>query len=136
MTFISVLSLRPGCQASGSKEVQSQKRKALRSVYPYLREGRLMFTSGKSQIKWLSLVGVLTILVPLLAACGAPAAPAPAQAPAATQAPGSNQAPAATQPPAATGTKVLRMSRQTEPFSPFIPWQIDDNPALFISVNV
>ena len=32
--------------------------------------------------------------------------------------------------------KVLRMSRQAEPFSPFIPWQIDDNPALFISVNV
>jgi len=28
------------------------------------------------------------------------------------------------------------MSRQTEPFSPFIPWQIDDNPALFISVNI
>ena len=32
--------------------------------------------------------------------------------------------------------KVLRMARNAEPFSPFVPWQIDDNPALFISVNV
>src|SRR5467141_247116 len=23
-----------------------------------------------------------------------------------------------------------------DPFSPFVPWQIDDNPTLFISVNV
>jgi peptide/nickel transport system substrate-binding protein len=37
---------------------------------------------------------------------------------------------------ASTGPKVLRMARQAEPFSPFIPWQIDDNPTLFISVNV
>ena len=28
------------------------------------------------------------------------------------------------------------MARNAEPFSPFIPWQIDDNPALFLSVNV
>jgi len=28
------------------------------------------------------------------------------------------------------------MARNAEPFSPFVPWQIDDNPALFISVNV
>ena len=34
------------------------------------------------------------------------------------------------------GPKVLRMARNAEPFSPFVPWQIDDNPALFISVNV
>jgi peptide/nickel transport system substrate-binding protein len=34
------------------------------------------------------------------------------------------------------GSKVLRMARQAEPFSPFVPWRIDDNPALFISVNV
>ena len=33
-------------------------------------------------------------------------------------------------------SKVLRMARQAEPFSPFVPWQIDDNPALFISVQV
>jgi len=33
-------------------------------------------------------------------------------------------------------SKVLRMARNAEPFSPFVPWQIDDNPALFISVNV
>src|SRR4029077_959011 len=32
--------------------------------------------------------------------------------------------------------KVLRMARQAEPFSPFVPWQIDDNPALFISVQI
>jgi hypothetical protein len=28
------------------------------------------------------------------------------------------------------------MARIYEPFSTFIPWQIDDNPALFLSVNV
>lgn len=28
------------------------------------------------------------------------------------------------------------MARNAEPFSVFIPWQIDDNPALFLSVNV
>src|SRR6266566_2142365 len=43
-----------------------------------------------------------------------------------------------TSPSASTSpvSKVLRMARQAEPFSPFVPWQIDDNPALFISVNV
>jgi peptide/nickel transport system substrate-binding protein len=41
-------------------------------------------------------------------------------------------------PSAGTGaaSKVLRMARNAEPFSPFVPWQIDDNPALFLSVNV
>src|SRR5438105_171479 len=34
------------------------------------------------------------------------------------------------------GAKVLRMARNAEPFSPFVPWQIDDNPTLFISVNI
>jgi len=37
---------------------------------------------------------------------------------------------------ASPASKVLRMARNSEPFSPFVPWQIDDNPALFISVNV
>lgn len=37
---------------------------------------------------------------------------------------------------ASPASKVLRMARNAEPFSPFVPWQIDDNPALFISVNV
>jgi len=40
------------------------------------------------------------------------------------------------QPSASSGPKVLKMARNAEPFSPFVPWQIDDNPALFISVNV
>jgi peptide/nickel transport system substrate-binding protein len=39
-------------------------------------------------------------------------------------------------PGTSAASKVLRMARQAEPFSPFIPWRIDDNPALFISVNV
>jgi peptide/nickel transport system substrate-binding protein len=39
-------------------------------------------------------------------------------------------------PGASPASKVLRMARNAEPFSPFVPWQIDDNPALFISVNV
>jgi peptide/nickel transport system substrate-binding protein len=43
---------------------------------------------------------------------------------------------ASNQPGSNAGPQVLRMARQAEPFSPFVPWQIDDNPALFISVNV
>jgi peptide/nickel transport system substrate-binding protein len=39
-------------------------------------------------------------------------------------------------PGSSPASKVLRMARNAEPFSPFVPWQIDDNPALFISVNV
>lgn len=39
-------------------------------------------------------------------------------------------------PGASPASKVLRMARNAEPFSPFVPWQIDDNPALFISVQV
>src|SRR4029077_12858342 len=37
---------------------------------------------------------------------------------------------------ASAAPQVLRMARNAEPFSPFVPWQIDDNPTLFISVNV
>jgi peptide/nickel transport system substrate-binding protein len=88
---------------------------------------------NRSRIKWFSLICVLALVVPVLAACGT----APAAAPVAPAAPA---APAATTAPAAAassgGGKVLRMSRNAEPFSPFIPWQIDDNPALFLSVNV
>src|SRR2546425_11507317 len=43
---------------------------------------------------------------------------------------------ATTQPSASSGPKVLKMARNAEPFSTFVPWRIDDNPALFISVNV
>src|SRR5437867_11605881 len=47
---------------------------------------------------------------------------------------------ASTQEPGASATskgpQVLRMARNAEPFGTFVPWQIDDNPALFISVNV
>ncbi len=40
--------------------------------------------------------------------------------------------------PAAAGGKgkALKMARNAEPQSVLIPWQIDDNPALFISVNM
>jgi len=80
------------------------------------------------------------MLLPLLAACASAAPPAPA----ATSAPAAaaTVAPKAAAPTAAPTTapsgkpKVLKMARNAEPFSPFIPWQIDDNPALFISVNV
>ncbi len=93
-----------------------------------------------SRIKWFSLICLVALLVPVVAGCGGPAAsPAvPAQPPS-----GQQPAPAATQPPppttaptAAPKPKVLKMARNAEPFSVFIPWQIDDNPALFISVNV
>lgn len=39
-------------------------------------------------------------------------------------------------PSAGPTAEVLRMARNAEPFSPFVPWQIDDKPTLFISVNV
>ncbi|MBI3732081.1 MAG: ABC transporter substrate-binding protein [Chloroflexi bacterium] len=58
----------------------------------------------------------LCLVALVLAACGGGAAPAATTAPATP--------------------KVLKMARNAEPFSPFVPWQIDDNPALFISVNV
>jgi len=79
---------------------------------------------------------------------GATSAPAgaPTTAAAATAAPatkGSAAAPttaAAAAPTTAAAAggkgKTLKMSRNAEPFSPLIPWQIDDNPALFISVNM
>src|SRR5437762_12176935 len=39
-------------------------------------------------------------------------------------------------PGASPASKVLRMARDAEPFSPFVPWQIDDNPALLIPADV
>src|SRR2546428_10966922 len=43
---------------------------------------------------------------------------------------------ATTQPSASRGPKALKMTRNAEPFSPFVPWQTDANPALSISPNV
>jgi peptide/nickel transport system substrate-binding protein len=90
--------------------------------------------------RWLILITLALGATLLLAACGAPATTAPqpaattaAGAPTAAAAPTAAQ-PAATAVPAAA--KVLHMARNNEPFSPFIPWQIDDNACLFISVNV
>ena len=79
---------------------------------------------------------VLALLVAALGACGPSATPAPTTAlpGAATIAPVNTPQAAATAAPKTP--KVLKMARNAEPFSPFIPWQIDDNPALFISVNV
>jgi len=86
-----------------------------------------------SKIKLLCFVCVLALLVPIVASCGPQPAATPAPggqkpAPAATQAPA--------QPTAVPKPKVLKMARNAEPFSPLIPWQIDDNPALFLSVNI
>jgi peptide/nickel transport system substrate-binding protein len=91
----------------------------------------------------------------LLAACGgsstATDTPKPAVATsapvtgAATTAPATSGSAAAPTTAAAAPTtaaaaggkgKTLKMARNAEPFSPLIPWQIDDNPALFISVNM
>ena len=100
--------------------------------------------SGKREpawLRWLGIAAMLTMLFPILAGCVAatPAAistTAPAAAPQA--APTSAPAAAPTSAPAAAAGsgKVLRMARQSEPFSPFIPWELDDNPAIFIGVNV
>jgi peptide/nickel transport system substrate-binding protein len=80
---------------------------------------------------------------PAAGATSTPAAAPTTAAGAATTAPatgGSAAAPTtAAAAPTTAGTskgKALRMSRNAEPFSPLIPWQIDDNPALFISVNM
>jgi peptide/nickel transport system substrate-binding protein len=77
------------------------------------------------------------------AASAPAAAPTTAAAGAATAAPATSGSAAAPTTAAAAPTtagaskgKALRMSRNAEPFSPLIPWQIDDNPALFISVNM
>ncbi|MFN8474090.1 MAG: ABC transporter substrate-binding protein [Anaerolineae bacterium] len=93
---------------------------------------------------WVSIFAVVAIAIGVAACSSAPAAPAqaPAQQPAAQATaaqPAAQAQPAqkAAQPAASSsGGKVLKMARNSEPFSPFIPWQIDDNPALFISVNV
>jgi peptide/nickel transport system substrate-binding protein len=91
--------------------------------------------------RWLILITLALGAALLLAACGAPATTAPPAA--ATAAPGAPTtaaaAPTAAQPAATAvpaAAKVLKMARNAEPFSPFIPWIIDDNPCLFISVNV
>lgn len=94
-------------------------------------------SSSKSKLFGILVVAIM--LSTLLAGCGTPAA---TSVPAATQA-AATQAPVATQAPAATATTapasagaVLKMARIYEPFSVFIPWQMDDNPAIFISVNI
>jgi len=75
---------------------------------------------------------------PAAAATTAPAAATAAPATGGSAAAPTKAAAAPTTAPAAAGGKgkTLKMSRNAEPFSPFIPWQIDDNPALFISVNM
>src|SRR3954465_15566846 len=78
-------------------------------------EGRFMFSKNARR-----LVMAAATLALLLSAC----APTPST--------GANSP----TPGASAASKVLRMARNAEPFSPFVPWQIDDNPALFISVNV
>ncbi|MFN8497067.1 MAG: ABC transporter substrate-binding protein [Anaerolineae bacterium] len=92
---------------------------------------------------WVSLFAVVAMAIGVAACSSAPAAPA--QAPAQPAAGATAAQPAAQAQPAqkaaqpaapASGGKVLKMARNSEPFSPFIPWQIDDNPALFISLNV
>ena len=73
-------------------------------------------------------------------ATSAPAAAPTAAAAAATSAPatsGSAVAPTTAAAAAAGGKgKTLKMSRNAEPLTPLIPWQCDDNPGLFILVNI
>jgi len=75
-------------------------------------------------------------------ATGSTAAPASGMAaPAGTAAATQPAAMAAATPQAAAAAtggkgKTLKMARNAEPFSPLVPWQVDDNPALFISVNI
>jgi peptide/nickel transport system substrate-binding protein len=77
---------------------------------------------------------------PASAATSAPAAaPTTAAAGAATTAPATSGSAAAPTTAAAAGAskgKALKMARNAEAQSVFIPWQIDDNACLFISVNM
>lgn len=105
-----------------------------------------IYSSSKSKL--LGILVVAVMLATMLAACATPAAqptaPAATSAPVATAAPAATSAPAATEapaptaaPPAASGEgQVLKMARIYEPFSVFIPWQMDDNPTIFVSVNI
>lgn len=89
--------------------------------------------------KFVGFIALVAMIVPLLAACApAPAPAAQPAAPAATQAPAAKASEPTKAPAAAPAAakKVLKMARNAEPFSPFIPWQMDDNPAIFISVNI
>lgn len=70
-----------------------------------------------------------------------PAATSPATSPAGATAGATTGATTgatmAAAPVAAAGKgKTLKMARNAEPQSPLVPWQVDDNPALFISVNI
>jgi peptide/nickel transport system substrate-binding protein len=104
-------------------------------LFPDKPKGGNPMSAQVSRIKLLSLFCVLALLVPIVAGCTTQPAAAPTQAPAAQ--PAATQAPAPTPAPTtAPKPKVLKMARIYEPFSVFIPWQIDDNPALFLSVNV
>ncbi|MCW5853376.1 MAG: ABC transporter substrate-binding protein, partial [Anaerolineae bacterium] len=96
--------------------------------------------------RWMAMLALLTLVVAVVA-CSTGAGPQPANPPAAAptaaqQAPAKAAATAAPQAPAPQApaqpktSKVLKMARNAEPFSPFIPWQMDDNPAIFVSVNV
>ena len=82
---------------------------------------------------------------PKPAASGGATTTAPTAAGAATTAPATSGSAAAPTKAAAAPTtaaaaggkgKTLKMSRNNEPLTPLVPWQIDDNPALFISVNI
>lgn len=105
--------------------------------------------SRRFVVRGLAAVGAASALSSLLAACGASTSTptslaGPTQAPRAAAtgttlpAGGVATAPATTaaQAPSGGRGKTLRMARSAEPLSPLIPWQVDDNPALFISVNI
>ncbi len=102
-----------------------------------------MFSNpSRTHIRLTSIICLVVMLAVLVAGCGGPA-PTPTAVPKAaepTKAPaaGPTAVPPTAVPPTAAPKKtvVLKMARSMEPFSVFVPWQIDDNPAVFLSVNV
>src|SRR5437870_12951839 len=103
--------------AEGRSARTRRDRSRLTTRSPFHGRKRLMLARNMRSPVILAAVAAL-----LIGAC----------APSGTQSATTQPQPTAT----STGPKVLKMARNAEPFSPFVPWQIDDNPALFISVNV
>ncbi|MDO9065547.1 MAG: ABC transporter substrate-binding protein, partial [Chloroflexota bacterium] len=98
-----------------------------------------MFSNpSRTHTKWISITCLVVMLAVLVTGCAGPA-PTPTAVPPKPAEP--TKAPVAAPtavPPTATPKKavVLKMARSMEPFSVLVPWMIDDNPAVFLSVNI
>ena len=97
-------------------------------------------TSGSACIRTSRLLLAAILLLAIAGCAPVPVAPAPTSGVSGAAAPTAIAAVsptvAAVAPTVAPKSTVLKMARSNEPFSPFIPWQLDDNPAIFIGINI